>query len=128
MKELGGGTICLQAGLYDIGPGVEIDGATSLRIRGQGPATILTARGEALTITNSVAVTIENLAIVSGVSAPGAVRMRNVILGNLQELVILSFGSEAGGGSAIELAGVGADRRHAPQRPHRPDRHRRPGR
>jgi Family of unknown function (DUF6519)/Right handed beta helix region len=106
VKELGGGTICLQAGLYDIGPGVEIDGARSLRIRGQGPATILTARGEALTITSSIAVTVENLAIVSGAAAPGAVRMRNVILGNLQELVILSFGSEAGGGSAIELAGV----------------------
>ena len=106
VKEQGGGTVCLEAGAYDIGPGVEVDGAYSLRIRGQGPATILTARGEALTITNSVAVTVENLAIVSGVSAPGAVRMRGVIIGKLQELVILSFGSEAGGGSAIELAGV----------------------
>jgi len=106
VKEQGGGTVCLAAGAYDIGPGVEVDGARSLRIRGQGPATILTARGEALTITNSVAVTVENLAIVSGVAAPGAVRLRGVFLGNLQELVILSFGSEAGGGAAIELAGV----------------------
>jgi Family of unknown function (DUF6519)/Right handed beta helix region len=106
VKELGGGTICLQAGTYDIGPGVDIDGARSLRIRGQGPATILTARGEALTITNSIAVTAENLAIVSGAAAPAAVRMRNVILGSLQELVILSFGSSDGGGSAVELAGV----------------------
>jgi Family of unknown function (DUF6519)/Right handed beta helix region len=106
VKELGGGTICLQAGVYDIGPGVDIDGARSLRIRGQGPATILTARGEALTITSSFAVTVENLAIVSGAAARGAVRLRGVILGTLQELAILSFGSPDGGGAAIELGGV----------------------
>jgi Family of unknown function (DUF6519)/Right handed beta helix region len=106
VKQQGGGTVCLEAGVYDIGPGVEVDGAVSLRIRGQGLATILTARGEALTITNSVAVTVENLAIVSGAAAPGAVRMRGVMLGALQELVVLSFGSEAGAGCAIELAGV----------------------
>ena len=106
VKELGGGTICLQAGTYDIGPGVDIDGARSLRIHGQGPATILVARGKALTITSSIAVTVENLAIVSGAAAPAAVEMRNVILGNLQELLILSFGTSDGGGSAVELAGV----------------------
>jgi Family of unknown function (DUF6519)/Right handed beta helix region len=106
VKELGGGTICLQAGIYDIGPGVDIDAAQSLRIRGQGPATILVARGEALSITSSIAITVENLAIVSGAAAAAAVRMRNVILGSLQELLILSFGTSDGGGSAVELAGV----------------------
>src|SRR5207244_2241861 len=38
-----GGTICLAAGVYDLGAGVTITGARSLRIRGQGPATILVA-------------------------------------------------------------------------------------
>lgn len=101
-----GGTICLSAGIYDIGPGVEIDGARSLRIRGQGPATILVARGEALTITNSIAVTVENLAIVSGVGAPAAIRLRGVALADLHDLTVLSFGSQETGGSAIELGGV----------------------
>lgn len=101
-----GGTVCLAAGTYDIADGVEVDGARSIRIRGQGPATLLVARGEALTITNTVAVTVENLAIVSGVAAPGAVRLRGVALGTLQDLVVLSYSSETGGGSTIELAGV----------------------
>jgi hypothetical protein len=105
VKETGG-TVCLSAGLYNIGPGVEIDGARAVRLRGQGPATILVARGEALTITASIAVTVENLAIVSGISAPGAVRLRNVAVATLQDLVVLSYGTSDSGGSAIELAGV----------------------
>ena len=40
-----GGTICLGTGVYDLGDGLTIDKARSLRIRGQGPATILVARG-----------------------------------------------------------------------------------
>jgi len=102
-----GGTVCLSAGIYDIGSGIEVDGARSVRIRGQGPATILVARGEALAITSSIAVTVENLAIVSGVGAPAAVRLRGVALVDLHELAVLSFGSQESGGSAIELSGVG---------------------
>jgi hypothetical protein len=105
VKAEGGGTVCLARGVYDIRPGVEVDGASSLRIRGQGPATKLVAPGEALTITNSLAVTVENLAIVSGAAAPTAVSLRGVALADLHELAILSYGSEAGG-AAIELAGV----------------------
>jgi Family of unknown function (DUF6519)/Right handed beta helix region len=101
-----GGTVCLAAGIYDIAGGVEVDGARSLRIRGQGPATILVARGEAITITQSIAVTVENLAVVSGVSAPGAIRLQNVVLVDLQNLVVLSFGTQESGGAAIELRGV----------------------
>jgi Family of unknown function (DUF6519)/Right handed beta helix region len=106
MVEQKGGTVCLAAGTYDIGGGVEVDGARSIRIRGQGPATLLVARGEALTITNTIAVTVENLAIVSGAAAPGAIRLRGVALGTLQDLVVLSYSPETGGGAAIELAGV----------------------
>ena len=106
LVEETGGTVCLAAGIYDIGPGVEVDGARSIRIRGQGPATILVARGEALTITQSIAVTVENLAVVSGVAAPGAIRLRNVVLADLHDLVVLSYGTQESGGAAIELAGV----------------------
>jgi hypothetical protein len=102
-----GGTVCLAAGVYDIGPGVDVDGARSLRIRGQGPATILIARGTALTVAQSIAVTVENLAIVSGVGAPAAVRVQGVAVANLHDLVVLSYGSDALGGSAVELAGIG---------------------
>jgi hypothetical protein len=101
-----GGTICLSAGVYDLGDGVDVTGARSLKIRGQGPATILVARGTALTIQQSIAVTVENLAIVSGASAPAAVLLRSNILCNLQDLVVLSYPSREGGGSAVELTGV----------------------
>src|SRR5580765_2412802 len=103
-----GGTICLATGVYDIGAGVNITGARSLRIRGQGPATILVARGRALTISQSIAVTVENLAVVSGAAAPSAVSVRSVIGGTLQDLVVLSYPSgDTGGGSAVELSGIG---------------------
>jgi hypothetical protein len=102
-----GGTVCLSAGIYNVGAGVDVDGARSLRIRGQGPATVLVARGTALTITRSIAVTVESLAIVSGAAAGGAVRLQGVALAELDDAVVLSYGSEAVGGSAVELAGVG---------------------
>ena len=100
-----GGTVCLAAGVYDIGPGVNADGARSLRIRGQGPATILIARGTALTAETAIALTVESLAIVSGSAAAAAVRLRTTIGAVVQDVVVLSYGGE-GGGSGIELSGV----------------------
>ena len=105
--EAVGGTVCLAAGVYDIGAGVDVTGARSLRIRGQGPATILIARGTALNFAQSVALTVENLAIVSGAAAPAAVKLRSVVAANLQDLVVLSYPSPEAGGSAVELSGVG---------------------
>jgi hypothetical protein len=110
--EAVGGTVCLAAGVYDVGNGVAVSGARSLRIRGQGPATILVARGTALDVTQSIAVTVENLAVVSGAAAPAAVRLRSVVGATLQDLAVLSYGTAegagaAGSGSAVELSGVG---------------------
>ena len=107
LVEREGGTVCLAAGVYDLGTGIAVDGARSLRIRGQGPATILVARGTALTVRQSLAVTVENLAIVSGVAAAAGVRLQGVALANLHDLVVLSYGSDDVGGSGVELAGVG---------------------
>ena len=102
-----GGTVCLAAGVYDIGAGIEADGARSLRIRGQGPATVLVARGRALSVAQAIAVTVENLAIVSGPGTAAAVQVHGVALLDLHDLVVLSYGSDELGGSAVELAGVG---------------------
>lgn len=107
VKTAGGGTVCIAAGVYDIAGGVEVDGARSLRIRGQGLATILVARGTALTVRQSLGVTVENLALVSGADAPAAVRLQGVALTNVVETAILSFPSGDAGGAAIQLAGVG---------------------
>lgn len=101
-----GGTVCLAAGIYNIGPGIDIDQARSVRIRGQGLATVLVARGEAVTITQSRGVTVENLALVSGSAAPAAVRVRGAGLVTLQDLGVLSYGRADGAGAAIALEGV----------------------
>ncbi|HEV3408448.1 MAG TPA: DUF6519 domain-containing protein [Gaiellaceae bacterium] len=106
VKETGG-TICLAPGVYDVAAGVTIDGARSLRLHGHGPATVLVARGTALTVTRSAAVTLESMAVVSGAGAPAAVRLRSVVATTLQDLVVLSYPSREGGGSAVELSGVG---------------------
>jgi hypothetical protein len=105
--EAVGGTVCIAAGVYDLGAGVTIGGARSLRIRGQGPLTVLVARGTAIEATQSIALTIENMAIVSGAGAPAAVSLRSVIDTTLQDLVVLSYPGAETGSSAVELSGVG---------------------
>ena len=102
-----GGTVCLAAGVYDVGPGVEVTAGRSVRIKGQGPATILVASGTALTVTQSFAITVESLSIVSGAAAPAAVRLQSVVDTTVQDVAVLSYGSSDGGGAGIELSGVG---------------------
>jgi hypothetical protein len=106
LVKAAGGTVCLAAGVYDVGDGVNADGARSVRIHGQGPATILVARGTAFTAAQPFALTLENFAIVSGAAGAAAVRLRSAVATNLHDLVVLSYGSRDGGGSGIELTGV----------------------
>ncbi|MEA2142272.1 MAG: hypothetical protein QOI64_702, partial [Solirubrobacteraceae bacterium] len=102
-----GGTICLAAGVYDLGAGVKIDHARSVRIRGQGTATVLVARGTAVDVTSSYGIVLENMAIVSGIEGTAAVRLRSVVATSLENLVVLSYNADGASGSAVELAGVG---------------------
>jgi hypothetical protein len=102
-----GGTVCLAAGVYDVAAGVNADGARSVRIHGQGLATILVARGSALTANQPAGLTVDRLAIVSGAASAAAVSLRSAIATTVQDVAILSFGTADGGGSGVELAGVG---------------------
>ena len=120
-----GGTVCLAAGVYDLGDGVDVDGARSLRIRGQGPATILVARGTALTIT----------AVDRGHGREPRdrqrrrrrrrrSRVRSVVAARRCRTSSSSRTRVGDGGRRlrrVELSGVGAARRAPPQRPRRPD-------
>ena len=101
-----GGTVCLAAGIYDIGDGVDLDGARAVRLRGQGLASILVARGTAITANGAIDLTIERLAVVGGIASSAAVRWRNVLRGRLRETAVLSYGSADVPSSAVELAGV----------------------
>ena len=101
-----GGTVCLGPGTFDLENGVTIEDARSVRVRGQGPATVLVSRGTAITVRSSYWTTVENLAIVSGADASGAVRLERVLIARVQDVIALSYGDEKAGGAAIELAGA----------------------
>lgn len=102
-----GGTVCIAAGLYDIGEGLVLDGGRSVTIRGQGLATILVARGTALAVRNSIDVTVERLAILSGVETRSAVAFDTVAQATLQDCGILSLGfGENVDGTAVALSGA----------------------
>jgi hypothetical protein len=119
VRELGGGTICVARGVYDLGDGVLIDGAHAIRILGQGAATILVAKGTAITVHRSSAITLRDMAIVSGAEAAPAIILRSVASTTLEDLVVLSsYGADAenepqgdpiGTGMAVELSGVCRD-------------------
>jgi hypothetical protein len=63
-----GGTVCLGAGTYHIREPIQIDGARSLRVRGQGWATILLARaaGTVVDVSGGSGIAIENLSVIGG--------------------------------------------------------------
>jgi len=98
-----GGTVCLGPGKYELQAPVRIDGATSARVRGQGPASLIVAAAGGFEISDSIATSIENLAIVSAGERPLIVV--DTALGvSLTKLVLATFGR--GGGEAIALRGV----------------------
>lgn len=104
-----GGTVCLHAGLYDVGEGVVMSGAGSVRLHGQGFATVLVARGDGVTVADSTGVELDHLAVVSGASARGAVRLRNTAACRVHDVVALALGEGSQRGSALHLEGVQLD-------------------
>src|SRR5262249_49257285 len=106
VKANGGGTVCIEAGVYNLGQPVNADGAVSLRIHGQGIGTIVVAQGTAFTATVSRGLVLENMAILSGAAAAAAVSLRSAMLADVHDLAVLSYGTGDGGGSAVELVGV----------------------
>jgi hypothetical protein len=101
-----GGTVCLAVGTYDLAEPVNLDGCRSVRLRGQGLATVLVARGTAITATRAADLVIERLAVVGGTGAQAAVRWEDVVRARLTETGIVSLGARDGTGAALELAGL----------------------
>ena len=100
-----GGTVCLHAGQYALKEAVRIAGAASLRVHGQGPATIVSAPGSAFIVDGSVAVCIEDLTVLS-LGAQAAFDVRNAVGLRLSELVVAVFGANDARGAGITLSGV----------------------
>ena len=101
----GGGTVCLGPGQYPLREPVRLVNARSLRIRGQGPGTVLlSGGGGAIALQTCVAVAIENLAILS-LGKQSAITVNTALGLSLRQLVLALPGTGATA-SAISLQGV----------------------
>lgn len=106
-----GGTICLAAGEYRLEGPVNVSGAGSLRIRGQGLATFLvgSAPGGLIDITRSTSVVLENLSVIGTGGNSGIVPMvsvRNTIEFRAEHINVLGLSLGDGVAIGIGLTGV----------------------
>ncbi len=113
-----GGTICLAVGEYALGgTPVVIDGASSVRVVGQGWRTLLfyTGVGPAVSIRNGLGVTVEDLTVLTppgtdladrGLGGGSAFHLRHNIGITVRRCVAVQFGSRAGGRPAISIEGA----------------------
>ena len=108
-----GGTICLGIGRYEIDKPLELSEAHSLRLRGQGWATLLVAReaGSVLRIADSAGVALENFSVIGSAVKEGTTAMvavTNTIDFQAEHINVLALTSEDGSGAGNEGAtGVG---------------------
>ncbi len=99
-----GGTVCIGPGQFVLREAVQVVGR-ALRIRGQGPATILVATSGAFAVRNSIGIAVESLAILALATRP-AIGVNNVLGLALRQLVIAVIGNADQRASAIALQGV----------------------
>ena len=100
-----GGTVCIGVGQFQLQEPVQLTGSRSLRIKGQGSATVLVTPGGAFAITSSLAIAIEDLAILSLARSP-AIAVRTVLGLSLQRLLVFVLASRDFNAPAISLTGV----------------------
>jgi Family of unknown function (DUF6519)/Right handed beta helix region len=104
-----GGTICLDAGTYQLSAPLNLEGVRSLRIRGQGWMTILeAARAGAMTIKGAIGLAIENLSILSIAredTAP-AISAANCVDLELSHLAVLAVAVGEATSVAVGLGGI----------------------
>ncbi|MDH1057090.1 DUF6519 domain-containing protein [Aquipseudomonas alcaligenes] len=105
-----GGTICLGIGTYNLREPLAVEGANSLRFRGQGWATLLvgSAPGAIIDISASNGVALENLSLVASAtsaSTTAALRVRNTIDLRAEHINVLCLATGDGASAAIGLGG-----------------------
>lgn len=106
----GGGTICLGIGRYDIGAPLDIIDARSLRIRGQGWATLLVGRepGCVVRIADATGVALENLSVIGSADRSGTtaiIEASNTVDLRAEHINVLGLAPGDGRSVAIGLAG-----------------------
>lgn len=99
-----GGTVCLGPGRYNLRGPVRVAGARSVRIKGQGPATVLVGDAGAFWLESCMGMAIENLSIITSGKGP-AISVRSGIGVALSELVMLVANPQAEV-AALSLSGL----------------------
>ena len=113
VKAAGGGTICLSVGTYNLGEApmpININGARSLTLRGQGAQTSLVyaGSGPALVVDSSFGVTIEKLMLATAAregEAQPAIMFTNSSSVTLQRCAGLRLGTSINS-AVVGLAGI----------------------
>jgi Family of unknown function (DUF6519) len=106
-----GGTICLGIGTYNLRAPLSIQAARSLRIRGQGWATLIVGSqpGSVIEIAGGIGVALENLSVVGSASGGGVVAMiqaSNVVDLRARHINVLGLSVGDGTSAGIGLSGV----------------------
>lgn len=99
-----GGTVCLGVGQFPLREPVHITNGRSVRIRGQGPNSLVIGPGGAFVVETCIAVAIENLAVLS-LGQNSAITVSTALGLSLRQLVIAVLGTNDGRGAAISLQG-----------------------
>jgi hypothetical protein len=106
-----GGTVCLGIGTYEVGEAITVDDARSLRIRGQGWATVLIRRegSTVMQVTGGMGVALERFSVLAAGGNQGvvsAVTARGVVDFECDTINVLTIAVGDGIGVAIGLSGL----------------------
>jgi hypothetical protein len=105
VREAGGGTVCVGIGEYALPAPLNLANVSSLRLKGQGPGSVLVAPGSALDIRNALGVAVQDLTLVSLGERPAIVA--STVLGlALCDLVVAVVGTGDNAQAAVALAGA----------------------
>jgi hypothetical protein len=100
----GGGTVCMAAGIYHLSEGgVTIDGASSVRLKGQGLRTVLIARMRGVRVRRSAFITLQDFTIVS-TGVTDAIALQGTAAMTVESVTVLGLGQ--GDVAGIGLAGA----------------------
>lgn len=100
-----GGTVCIGPGQYALAEPVRLDGVRAVRIRGQGPATLIATPGGAFALRDCEAVAIEDLAVLSLADLP-AIGVETALGLTLRRLLLFVAPDRDRRSAAISLGGV----------------------
>lgn len=113
VRQAGGGTVCLAIGQYALRAPLDLANVASLRLRGQGPGTVLVAAGGALAIRDALGVAVEQMTLIAAGSG-AAITVRGVLGLALTDLVVAVLAANVDRPpAAITLAGAVAGARIA---------------